>query len=125
MDRRRIAEALGASQPAVSQQLGSTPALSELHPEVLLEAAGPVLAALASEHGFSRLAVFGSVGRRDARQDSDIDFVVEAPPGASTVDFLRFRKLIERVLDRPVDLIDYGGLKPRIDDDIRRDAVLL
>ncbi len=125
LSQRRIAEALGVTQPAVSQQLASTRALSELHPEVLLEAAWPVLAALASEHGFSRLAVFGSVARHEARQDSDIDLVVEAPAGASTFDFLRFQHLIEQVLDRPVDLIDYGGLKPRIDDDIRREAVLL
>jgi predicted nucleotidyltransferase len=35
------------------------------------------------------------------------------------------QQLIERVLGREVDLIDYGCLKPRIDDDIRREAVLL
>jgi uncharacterized protein len=29
------------------------------------------------------------------------------------------------VLGPEVDLIDYGGLKPKLDDDIRRDAVLL
>jgi hypothetical protein len=30
-----------------------------------------------------------------------------------------------RVLGRDVDLITYGGLKPIIDDDVKRDAVLL
>jgi len=29
------------------------------------------------------------------------------------------------VLGRAIDLVDYGGLKPRVDDDIRREAVLL
>lgn len=38
---------------------------------------------------------------------------------------VRFKQLIERVLGRQVDLIDYGGLKTKLDDDIRRDAVLL
>jgi predicted nucleotidyltransferase len=33
--------------------------------------------------------------------------------------------LIEHVLGRAVDLIDYDGLKPKLDDDIRREAVLL
>jgi hypothetical protein len=29
------------------------------------------------------------------------------------------------VLDRQIELVDYGGLKPKLDDDIRREAVLL
>jgi len=29
------------------------------------------------------------------------------------------------VLGRTVDLVEYGGLKPHLDDDIRRDAVML
>jgi predicted nucleotidyltransferase len=33
--------------------------------------------------------------------------------------------LLERVLRRQIDLVDYGGLKPTLDDDIRREAVQL
>ena len=62
---------------------------------------------------------------RKARQDSDIDFLVDAPPGTSSFAFIRFKQLIEQVLGREIDLISYGGLKPKMDDDIRRDAVLL
>lgn len=61
----------------------------------------------------------------EARPDSDIDLIVEAPAGTSSFDFIRFKLLIERVLGREVDLVDYGGLKPRLDDDIRREAVTL
>lgn len=120
----QIAGALGISQPAVSQQLRHAPDLAGVHPELLVEAAGPVLRALAAERGFERLAVFGSVARGEARQDSDIDLLIEAPEGTSTFGFLRFKQLIEQVLGREVDLVSYGDLKP-IDDDIRRDAVLL
>jgi predicted nucleotidyltransferase len=60
-----------------------------------------------------------------ASPDSDIDLIAESPPGTSSFEFLRFKQLIEQVLGREVDLIDYGGLKPRIDEDIRREAVLL
>jgi len=125
MSQRQIAEALGITQPAVSQQLRFAPELDDVHPEVLLDAAAPVLKALASDHGFSRLAVFGSVARQRARPDSDIDLIVEAPEGTSSFGFLRFKQLIEKVLGREIDLVDYGGLKPRVDDDIRREAVLL
>ena len=125
MSQRQIAEALGVSQPAVSQQLKSGNQMDGVHPQVLLDAAGPVLRAMAADLGFTRLAVFGSVARGTARPDSDIDLIVESPPGTSSFEFLRFKQLIEQVLGREVDLIDYGGLKPKLDDDIRREAALL
>lgn len=125
MSQRQIAKALGITQPAVSQQLKFTSGLNEVHPAVLLEAAAPILKALAAEHGYSRLAVFGSVARGAAGPASDVDLVVEAPVGTSSFDFLRFKRLIEQVLGREIDLVEYGGLKPNLDADIRRDAVLL
>jgi predicted nucleotidyltransferase len=125
VSQRQIADALGISQPAVSQQLRHAPGLDPIHPETLLDAARPVLKELAAEHGYNRLAVFGSVARNEARQDSDIDLIVEAPPGTSSFQFIRFKQLLEKVLGRDIDLISYGGLAPTLDDDIRRDAVLL
>ena len=125
MSQRQIADALGVTQPAVSQHLKFGPKLDDVHPEVLLEAAAPILKALAAENGYSRLAVFGSVARHEARKDSDIDLLVEAPDGTSSFDFIRFKQLVERVLGREVDLVSYGGLKASVDDDIRREAVLL
>jgi hypothetical protein len=125
MPQRQIAEVLGVSQPAVSQQLRVARELDTVHPQVLVDAAGPILKALAADLGYSRLAVFGSVARRTAKSDSDIDLIVESPSGTSSFEFLRFKQLLEQVLGREVDLIDYGGLKPKIDDDIRREAVLL
>lgn len=88
-------------------------------------AAAPILKALATERGYTRLAVFGSVARHQARQDSDIDLLVEAPPGTSSFGFVAFQLLLEKVLGRRIDLVDYGGLKPRLDDDIQREAVPL
>jgi predicted nucleotidyltransferase len=125
MSQRQIADALGVTQPAVSQQLKFGPELDTVHPEVLMEAAAPVLKALAREHGYSRLAAFGSVARHEARKDSDIDLLVEAPEGTSSFDFVRFEQVVEQVLGREVDLVSYGGLKANVDDDIRREAVLL
>src|SRR5512144_3000349 len=83
MRQRQIADALGVTQPAVSQQLKFGPELDDVHRQVLLEAVAPVLKTLAAEHGYSRLAVFGSMARHQARKDSDIDLLVEAPGGTS------------------------------------------
>lgn len=125
MSQRQIANALGISQPAVSQQFKFAPDLVDLHPERLLEAAAPVIKALATDRGYSQLAVFGSIARKQGRRDSDIDLLVQSPSGSSSFDFVEFKMLLEQVLGREIDLVDYGGLKPRLDDDIRREAVLL
>ena len=125
MSQREIATVLGVSQPAVSQQLRAASDLSSVHPEKLIDAAAPVLRRLAEDAGYGRLAVFGSVARREAGQDSDIDLLVEAPEGTSSFGFIRFKQLLERVLGRQIDLVDYGGLTPTLDDDVRREAVLL
>jgi len=125
MSQRQVAEALGITQPAVSQQLKFAPELDDVHPEVLLEAAVPVLKALAAGRAYTRLAVFGSVARHQARQDSDIDLLVEAPEGTSSFGFIRFKQLFAQVVGREIDLVSYGGLKTKLDDDILREAVPL
>lgn len=125
MSQRQIAEALMISQPAVSQQLKVSTDLVKVHPEMLLDAAAPILVRLGEDEGYSRLAIFGSVARREAGPDSDIDLLVEPPVGTSSFDFVRFKQLVEQVLGREIDLVSYGGLKPTLDDDIRREAVLL
>lgn len=125
MSQREAAAALGISQPAVSQQLRFAPDLSDVDPVTLLDAGAPVLKALAADHGFTRLAVFGSVARGDARPDSDIDLLVRAPKGMSSFGLVKFQSLLEEVLGRKVDLVEYGGLKVGLDDDIRREAVPL
>ncbi len=125
MSQREIAKELGITQPAVSQQLKFAPGLVDVHPQTLLQAAAPVLKAMAAERGYGQLAVFGSLARNQANHDSDIDLIVEAPAGTSTFEFIRFKQLLETVLGRKIDLIEYAGLNPGLDDDIRAELALL
>ena len=125
MTQRQIADDLGISQPAISQQLKAARELGAVDLQALVEAARPVLKDLAMARGYSRLALFGSVARGQARRTSDVDLLVQAPVGTSSFDFVRFQQLLADVLGRPVDLVEYGGLKPGLDDDIRREAVEL
>lgn len=125
MSQREIATDLGVSQPAVSQQLRGAPNFGSVDAEILLEAAAPILKQVAESRGFTEVAVFGSVARRQARPDSDIDLLVEQPAGTTISDLVRLRTLFEQILGRSVDIVTYGALRPIIDDDIRAEARLL
>jgi predicted nucleotidyltransferase len=69
--------------------------------------------------------VFGSVARGEARSDADVDFLARASKDTSSFDLIRFQKLLEPVLGRGVDVVEYAGLTKDLDDEVRRDAVLL
>ncbi len=123
LSQRDLASTLGVSQPAISQQLRS--AGPTVHPKLLLDAATPILKAVSAAQGYTRLAVFGSVARGEAGAQSDLDLLIQPPPGTSSFDFIRFKALLEKILHCNVDLVSYGGLSPELDADIQRDAVLL
>lgn len=124
--QREIAEALGSSQPAVSQQLVTARTrVGDVPVATALEAAAPLLVDRAASMGFSDLAVFGSVARGSARPDSDVDLIAKEPPGATFTTIREFRDFAAGVLGVPVDFITYGGLRPGVDDDVLADAVPL
>lgn len=120
-----IAQELGITQPAVSQALRSGGGMSEHHVADVFAAAAPVIKEFAAARGFSKVAVFGSVARGDCRPDSDIDLLICVPPGTQIADLTRFQTDLNFLLGHRVDVITYGGLKPVVDDDIAREAVLL
>jgi predicted nucleotidyltransferase len=63
--------------------------------------------------GVHRLSLFGSVQRDSARADSDVDLLVEFRPGQKTYDnFVALGDLLERVLNRPVELVTPESLSP-------------
>lgn len=127
LSQREIADELGISQSAVSQQLRAKHALdvdrAPASVGLLLEAAAPALKELAAGMGFSDLAVFGSVPRGESRPDSDIDLLVTPPPRATFEDLTRFRASLEHTLGRHVDAVTYGGLSPGVDDDGAREGI--
>jgi len=63
--------------------------------------------------GVRRLALFGSVQRNAARPDSDVDVLVEFQPGEKTYKhFFALGELLERLLDRRVELVTPESLSP-------------
>lgn len=65
--------------------------------------------------GVSRLALFGSVLRAEARPDSDVDLLVQFASGQKSYDrFLALSELLERELGRRVELVTTEALSPFI-----------
>jgi hypothetical protein len=62
--------------------------------------------------GVAHLSVFGSVARDTAEEASDVDVVVDSPDGSPLGLFrlARVAEALERILDRPVDVISRAGL---------------
>jgi predicted nucleotidyltransferase len=122
--QREVANRLGVTQPAISYQVASE-RTDGVRPSDLIAAGRSVLREVAERRGFTDLAVFGSAARGDDRPDSDVDLLVQPPPGTDLFDMLRLEEAIETVLGRRVDLVSYRGLDPKRDRDILRDRVLL
>lgn len=72
--------------------------------------AAPVLRAA----GVKKSSIFGSYVRGDQREDSDIDILVEIPAGTGLFGFVRLKRKLESVLNKPVDLVTYKSLHPSL-----------
>ena len=65
---------------------------------------------LAAKHGARNVRVFGSVARGDAREDSDIDFLVEFEPGRSLLDHSALTLDLQELLGRKADVVTEDGV---------------
>jgi hypothetical protein len=80
---------------------------------------------LVRRHGASQILVFGSVRRREATERSDVDLIVRWKRRVSLLDHAGLRLDIEKVLGRPVDLVNEGGLHWAIQPQVEAEAVPL
>ncbi len=75
--------------------------------------------------GVTRLALFGSIVRNDARPDSDVDVVVDIEPGRkfSLIDHASLRVLLCDIFGCEADVVIREDLRPRFRDEVERDTV--
>lgn len=75
--------------------------------------------------GVSHAAVFGSVARGQARNDSDVDVLVDLDPECpmGIFEYARLKIYMNEILDGSVDVVNRRTLKPLLRDSILRDVV--
>jgi len=80
---------------------------------------------IAQERGARNVRVFGSVARKEAREDSDLDLLIDLDPDRSLLDVGGLAMDLSLLLDRPVDVVTEAGLRERIRSRVLREARVL
>ena len=91
--------------------------------ENLIRARLAVLNNRLEEFGVKSLSLFGSAATGKAREDSDLDFLVEFS-GLATFDrFMGLKELLEREFQTRIDLVTTRALRPLLRDQILSEAI--
>jgi len=78
---------------------------------------------LRERFGARQLALFGSAARDEMRPESDVDVLVEFDGATTYETYFSLKDFLERLLNRPVDLVTNKGLKPRARQHVVRDLI--
>ena len=81
------------------------------------------LPAIQRDFGVRRISLFGSTARDEARDDSDLDLLVDFAVGPTFDSFMGLKFFLEDHLGRRVDIVTPDALKPRIPPVVEREAV--
>jgi len=81
--------------------------------------------ALAERHRAGEVRVFGSVARGDATEGSDVDLLITARGGCSLFDLGGLLEDLQDLLGCRVDLVTEDGLKPRLREQVLKEAIPL
>ena len=73
--------------------------------------------------GVKSLSIFGSVARGEARDESDVDVLVEFDRPTGLFQLARLGHHLEELLEARADLVTAGGLRESMRDRVLREAV--
>ena len=73
--------------------------------------------------GVKSLGIFGSIARDEAGPGSDVDVLVEFDGTTSFDGYMDLKDLLERALERRVDLVTQRALKPMVRPYVERDLI--
>lgn len=77
------------------------------------------------DRGVLAVFLFGSVARDEAREDSDVDLLVELDPERhmGMFAFMELKRFLEGILEHPVDLVTPDALKHQFQARILAEAI--
>ncbi len=88
-----------------------------------IEALRSCLPVLRRDFGVRRIALFGSTARDEARDDSDLDLLVEFDVVPTLDAFVGLKFFLEDRIGRKVDIVTPDALKPRMRPAVEREAL--
>ena len=80
---------------------------------------------IAARYGARNVRLFGSTARGDLRPESDVDLLVDLEPDRSLFDLGGLLSEVSELLGCEVDVVTEKGLRPRIREQVLREAVRL
>ncbi len=80
---------------------------------------------IAARHGASNIRVFGSFARGEAREDSDLDLLVDMESDRSLLDTIGFIQDLQEALGRKVDVVTERALHRLLRGRILEEAIAL
>ena len=80
---------------------------------------------LQQRFGLTKLALFGSVARDTAREDSDVDVLVDFDGPATPDAYFGVQFYLEDLLGCPIDLVTERALRHQLRPYVERDAIVI
>ena len=75
------------------------------------------------KHGVSKAGIFGSYARGEQNSKSDIDFLIKIKDEASLTDLIKLKLLIQKNLNKKIDLVEYETIRPELKDRILNEEI--
>lgn len=72
------------------------------------------LLAVLERRGVTNPEIFGSTVRGEDHEGSDVDILVDFPPGTDIIDIIGIQHELTDLLGVPVDLVPRDGIKERV-----------
>ncbi len=80
---------------------------------------------LREKYGVKEIGIFGSFVRGEAKEDSDVDIVVEFEKPIGFFKFLELEEYLSNLIGRKVDLVSKKALKPHIGKYILEEVIMV